>query len=312
MNSAVCISRNILRFSKLNRSFIPLAGSVLQKRFSSGLLGESTNSLSKVLNEELDFELQQVSGDKSTVAPRYGNQDSSDLPKDLKSMLEKTGFSIVKSQVGEQEVELSRKIGDLNVKVSFSIIPNYGAGSMDSDSEMDEDEEPNVDQPGAANSISGSDNDADDMSDEFAAYENEEPSQVLDLTVDITKTGSVGGTLTYFAQLDYADAELYIDQVEFINSEASKNLLNSENSSGAQMEFNRKQKYLAPTFGDLDELLQDRLSRYLEAALQSTIASSDEDTSYRALSEFVLEYAEWKEQREYVRWLDEVKGFVDA
>jgi complement component 1 Q subcomponent-binding protein len=63
----------------------------------------------------------------------------------------------------------------------------------------------------------------------------------------------------------------------------------------------RQDLYVGPPFSNLDEDLQVLLERYL-----------DERGINAALALFVPDYIEMKEQKEYLRWLENVKGFVEA
>lgn len=59
--------------------------------------------------------------------------------------------------------------------------------------------------------------------------------------------------------------------------------------------------YPGPVFGSLDEDLQILIERYLE----------DRGIT-PALALFIPDYMDMKEQREYLAWLNNVKGFIDA
>jgi complement component 1 Q subcomponent-binding protein len=63
----------------------------------------------------------------------------------------------------------------------------------------------------------------------------------------------------------------------------------------------RQDLYVGPPFSNLDEDLQVLLERYL-----------DERGINAALALFVPDYIDMKEQKEYLRWLENVKGFVEA
>lgn len=63
----------------------------------------------------------------------------------------------------------------------------------------------------------------------------------------------------------------------------------------------RQDLYVGPPFSNLDEDLQVLLERYLEERGINT-----------ALALFVPDYIDVKEQKEYVSWLTNVKGFVEA
>jgi len=59
--------------------------------------------------------------------------------------------------------------------------------------------------------------------------------------------------------------------------------------------------YPGPPFGSLDEDLQILMERYLE-----------ERGITQALAIFAPDYMDFKEQKEYMAWLKNVKGFIDA
>lgn len=69
----------------------------------------------------------------------------------------------------------------------------------------------------------------------------------------------------------------------------------------AEKAHERQELYVGPPFGNLDEDLQVLLERYL-----------DERGINTALALFVPDYIDVKEQREYLRWLSNVKGFIEA
>ncbi|CCA75990.1 related to mitochondrial p32 family protein, partial [Serendipita indica DSM 11827] len=68
-----------------------------------------------------------------------------------------------------------------------------------------------------------------------------------------------------------------------------------------EAEFKRRGTYAGPMFDHLDQSLQEAFEEYLKAR------KVDSD-----LALFIPEYAAWKEQQEYVSWLDGVKNFVQA
>ncbi|KAI3613954.1 regulatory protein suaprga1 [Moniliophthora roreri] len=68
----------------------------------------------------------------------------------------------------------------------------------------------------------------------------------------------------------------------------------------AEADWKRRGIYLGPQFETLDVGLQEEIERWLnERGVNESIAT------------FIPEYAEWKEQSEYVKWLEGVKGFID-
>lgn len=72
------------------------------------------------------------------------------------------------------------------------------------------------------------------------------------------------------------------------------------NANTAEKEWTRQSLYAGPPFGNLDEELQILLERYL-----------DERGIDAALASFVPDYIDYKEQKEYVRWLgSKLKPFI--
>jgi len=71
--------------------------------------------------------------------------------------------------------------------------------------------------------------------------------------------------------------------------------------SSADADWKRRTLYLGPQYDRLEVGLQERFDEYLQ-----------ERGVGEELALFIPEYAEFKEQKEYVSWLRNVKAFVDA
>ncbi|KAG1763720.1 mitochondrial glycoprotein [Suillus occidentalis] len=69
----------------------------------------------------------------------------------------------------------------------------------------------------------------------------------------------------------------------------------------AEADWKRRGLYIGPQFDTLDVSVQEEIEKWVQER------GIDE-----SLAMFVPEYSEYKEQKEYVRWLDNVKNFVDA
>lgn len=68
----------------------------------------------------------------------------------------------------------------------------------------------------------------------------------------------------------------------------------------AEADWKRRGLYLGPVFETLDTGVQEEFEKYLtERGVDDTLAT------------FIPEYAEYKEQQEYVKWLSNVKTFID-
>jgi complement component 1 Q subcomponent-binding protein, mitochondrial len=72
------------------------------------------------------------------------------------------------------------------------------------------------------------------------------------------------------------------------------------NPETAQSVFESRNRYNGPPWQQLDEGLQLLMERYLEERGINT-----------ALAIFIPDYAELKEQKEYISWLKNLKSFVD-
>jgi complement component 1 Q subcomponent-binding protein len=89
------------------------------------------------------------------------------------------------------------------------------------------------------------------------------------------------------------DAIFVIDQVTFSKQSPA-------NPETAQTTFEEAQGYGGPPWQQLDEEFQLLMERYLEERGINT-----------ALAMFIPDYAELKEQKEYINWLKNLKSFVD-
>lgn len=72
-------------------------------------------------------------------------------------------------------------------------------------------------------------------------------------------------------------------------------------TKSAENDYQSEGLYAGPEFANLDDELQVLFERYL-----------DERGINTALALFVPEYIEYKEEKEYTRWLESLKDFVAA
>jgi len=128
---------------------------------------------------------------------------------------------------------------------------------------------------------------------EGPADEDEDMEPGFPVRVNVTITKPNGGAI----QLETIAQDGLID-IENVYYFPSGDLADAQT---AEKDFKRQEVYAGPPFSNLDEELQILFERYL-----------DERGINTALAQFVPDYIDFKEQREYVQWLDNVKGFVDA
>lgn len=243
------------------------------------------------VDEELSLKLQ-------TEIELEKSKDEADYPLSVKEYLETGQFQII-DKPGEEEVQLIRKFGDETIRVEFSIsdlnaLSNEG---IDNDAFYDEnagDDDPNASPSPSrgARSKAAQDeegvpaaNDAD--GDEYE--DDPDPGFPARVNVTIGKPNSGALQIEAIAQ----DGMIVIDNVFYHKS------AELANSQTAEADWERRGIYAGPPFGNLDEDLQVLLERYL-----------DERGINTALALFVPDYIDYKEQREYVQWLENVHGFV--
>jgi complement component 1 Q subcomponent-binding protein len=112
--------------------------------------------------------------------------------------------------------------------------------------------------------------------------EQHEPSYPVRVNVTIEKPGKGAMHFETVAQ----DGLIQIENVSYFEK------AELANAQTAEKEWLRQSLYAGPQFGNLDEDLQVLLERYLDERGVDTV-----------LANFIPDYIDFKEQREYVRWL---------
>jgi complement component 1 Q subcomponent-binding protein len=207
--------------------------------------GASDISLSQKLQEELLYEQEEATAKTADATPQF-----------LKTFLEQGTWSITDTR-GHDEVTLTRKFGDENIRVMFSI------ADLQSEEEY-EMEEQDQDDHGAL---------------------------PLRASLSVTKANGPGAlSMDMLAQ----DGAFVIENISFYDDAK----LGTELTADA--DWNRRGLYIGPQFDTLDAGVQEEFDRYLqERGVNETVAT------------FIPEYAAYKEETEYVKWLSKVKNFID-
>ncbi|KAI8137895.1 mitochondrial glycoprotein [Fennellomyces sp. T-0311] len=117
------------------------------------------------------------------------------------------------------------------------------------------------------------------------------PSFPVRASITVEKDGKGAVTIDTVAQ----DGDMAIESVMYYKD----NKLAGEQS--AEADWQRRGLYIGPQFAELDENLQALFARYLE-----------ERGVNAGLAAFLPDYVEYKEQKEYVHWLDSMKTFISA
>lgn len=126
--------------------------------------------------------------------------------------------------------------------------------------------------------------------DEDAEEENAAP---INLSIVVEKPGKASGALNIDATAQ--DGHIVVENLFYYDD---AKVAKVESPEAAQK---RADVYPGPPFGSLDDDLQVLMERFLE-----------ERGITQALAIFVPDYVDVKEQREYTRWLSNVKAFIDA
>lgn len=128
---------------------------------------------------------------------------------------------------------------------------------------------------------------------EFDEEAEEDDSTPISLSIIIEKPGKSGAALTVDATAQ--EGAITVENVFYYDDAKVARI---DTPDAAQR---RADVYPGPPFGSLDEDLQVLMERFLE-----------ERGITPALAVFIPDYVDVKEQAEYMRWLNNVKGFVDA
>ncbi|KAL6300950.1 mitochondrial glycoprotein [Sparassis latifolia] len=124
--------------------------------------------------------------------------------------------------------------------------------------------------------------------------EEDEPQHAYPIrcSFSLTKSG-VEGALTVDAMCQ--EGAFVVDNISFYsNTKVGTELT-------AEADWKRRGLYIGPQFDTLDVNVQEEFEKFLQER------GINENLAY-----LVPEYAEFKEQKEYVHWLQNVKKFVDA
>ncbi|KAJ9121167.1 hypothetical protein QFC24_004841 [Naganishia onofrii] len=134
-----------------------------------------------------------------------------------------------------------------------------------------------------------------DISDLATDQEAEAPAQdsfPVRASLNITKSGTPGALVL---DLLVEDESFIIDNTSFYPERALAEDMTAEG------DWKRRGTYVGPRFDHLDEEVQSQFEQFLE----------ERDVNGN-LAMFIPLYAEYKEQKEYVSWLGNVKNFIDV
>ncbi|KAF3175331.1 hypothetical protein TWF788_008443 [Orbilia oligospora] len=261
---------------------VSLANRVPARLFSSTSISSRPSG---TVDEELFAKLQH----EINVETELGEHEQ--IPENLKEFLETSQFKL-NDKDGMEEVELIRRFGDETVRVIFSIADlNAIDEKLDDPSLYDQEDLPETGELEASAKRGASTETRPTDEDEPEYEEASEPAYPARLNITIEKSTSGALQVEAIAQ----DGMIIVENVHYHPS------VELATAQTAEADWERRGRYVGPPFGNLDEDLQVLLERYL-----------DERGINTALALFVPDYIDYKEQKEYVSWLKNVKSFVQA
>jgi len=219
--------------------------------------------------------------------------------------LENSPFEI-EDVAGSQEVVLSRTFGNEKIRVTFSTadLNNDMSDELAEDHSAYDDADMDV-QSGGANTKGATSHgrtqdgnvrmahdgnspaDREELDDEFDQADQGFPARV---SVHIERAGKGALAIEATAQ----DGDFVIEDLYYFPK------ADLADPKTAEKDWERRALYTGPPFNNLDEDLQILLEKYLEERGINT-----------RLALFIPDYIDHKEQKEYVRWLNNVKSFVE-
>ncbi|CAI6093385.1 unnamed protein product [Clonostachys chloroleuca] len=215
-------------------------------------------------------------------------------PASVKDFLANTAFELIDTP-GQEVVKLVRTFGEEKITVSFSIadITNYDPYNEDPALEDEEDFNEDVIQSSGKQASDSSRAAPEEDLEGEEEDDIEDAAAPINLSIVIEKPGKTSAALNIDATAQ--DGAIVVDNLFYYEDAKVARVDKPEDAQA------RADVYPGPPFGSLDEDLQVLMERFLE-----------ERGITQTLAVFVPDYVDVKEQREYLRWLNNVKNFVDA
>ncbi|EGY20151.1 mitochondrial acidic protein MAM33 [Verticillium dahliae VdLs.17] len=284
----------VARPNTLFKTSSPLSAALRTQRasaFSTTVFrraAESDEELAAKLESELQFE-EEV-------------KQNEQLPASVKDFLDNSPFELHDSP-GKEDVKLTRTFGDEKITITFSIadLANYDPDMYEQDRALEDEDDidasdvqnankqANVPATGGARSAQAEE----DLEAEEEEDLDDDAAPPTRLSIVVEKPGRSPGALNIDAVAQ--DGSIVVENMFYYEDAA---LATPTTPEGAQK---KADVYPGAPFGSLDEDLQILMERYLE-----------ERGVTQALAVFAPDYVDVKEQKEYVRWLSNVKGFISA
>ncbi|KAL7810046.1 mitochondrial glycoprotein [Trichoderma aethiopicum] len=274
-------SSAIARPSSLART--PAVKALLPTRAASAAFSTTVRRSSKEEDVEVDEALSAKL--ESEIQIEEDIKANEQQPASIKDFLDNSPFELVDTP-GQEVVKLIRNYGDEKITISFSIadITNFDPYADENLFEEDDlpEESSDKQQQQHDEGLEGEEEGLD-----------EDAGAPINLSILIEKPGKTAGALNIDATA--RDGDIVVDNMFFYEDATVARI---DSPEAAQK---RADVYPGPPFGSLDEDLQVLMERFLEErGINETLAA------------FVPDYVDVKEQQEYLRWLKNVRTFVDA
>ncbi|KAL5337345.1 mitochondrial glycoprotein [Aspergillus crustosus] len=244
----------------------------------------------------------QAEGDAELAAKledELGHEKSSGL-EDLETSVQNIQYVLqnnsweVKDVPGEQEVVLTKKINNEEIRLTFTVADLQNLSEQEDLDALNDELDFQGHQPvnqGNGKNFAQHPEDSIAPADRELGDEDLEPSFPARVNVTIEKPGNGALLIQTIAQ----DGLFQIEEVSFFSKPDLAHAVTAEK------DWARQSLYAGPPFENLDEDLQTYLERYLE-----------ERGINAELANMIPDYIQVKEQKEYVRWLENVRNFVSA
>ncbi|KAG0363656.1 hypothetical protein BG005_009074 [Podila minutissima] len=210
---------------------------------------------------------------------KHEEEQGEETPDYITSYLKSSPFQVT-DKPGSDEVTLTRKFGNEEIKIVFSV---SDINSADEEEELDLEDDM---EDGQSNQQNLSPSDEDEEGDDLDSLTF--PVRCL---ITISKPGAGSISVDTIAQ----DGSFIVESISNIKDSALAT------ASTAEADWEKRGLYSGPPFAELDEELQVAFEKYLEER------QIDGD-----LANFVPNYVFHKDQIEYTHWLKDLKGFVAA
>ncbi|KAF1946570.1 regulatory protein-like protein suaprga1 [Clathrospora elynae] len=254
------------------------------------------------VNEELVAKLQ------SEISMEEDMKEDEDFSANIREYMENSPFKL-EDVDGNQEIVLTRTYNDEKISVTFTTADlnnNSPSEELAEDNAMYDDADMDVQSGGAntkgavsqgrtqdgnirvapENSVSPADRE--ELEDDYED-EAQQPGFPAHASIRIERPGKGAIAIEATAQ----DGDFLIEDLYYF---PTPDLADPQT---AEQDWARRTLYTGPPFNNLDEDLQLLLEKYLEERGINT-----------RLALFIPDYIDQKEQKEYIRWLNNVKSFV--